>query len=113
MKIASSQIESARYIWDLVRPVLVLAITLLVFQLCGFVVGFIIEPVGFLPIDLWYGAAFASPLGFLIGIVFQSFSRPGTLVNNKMVVLFMGTMSLILPISGFFMYDFLVSEFGY
>ena len=112
MKIASSQIESARYIWALVRPVLGLATTLLVVQLCGCIVGFIIKPVGFFPADLWYGVAFASPPGFVIGSMFQSVSSPGSLVNNRRVVLFMGAMSLILPLSGLLMYDTVIAEFG-
>jgi hypothetical protein len=108
----NSQAESLRHLWDLVRPVLLLAAILLGFQLIGMLVGLAFKPVDFIPADLWYGAAFASPPGFLAGAIFQTLREPGSLIDNKKVVVFMAVMSVMLPISGFYFHDFAVAEFG-
>jgi hypothetical protein len=95
------KMEKAKYFWALLRPVWSILVVVAIVQHLGAIVGFYQKPVGDTPIDLWYGAAYATPVGFIAGSAWQSFSCPGSLAENKLVVGFMAAMSIALPLFGY------------
>jgi hypothetical protein len=105
------QMQTLGEIWRLLRPVWRMLAVLAVVQIAGAFVGLIQKPVGYAPIDLWYGGAYATPLGFIAGAVWQSFSRPGSLAENKIVVGFIAAMSVALPVFGYLTMDTWQNEF--
>jgi hypothetical protein len=50
-------------------------------------------------VDLWAGAAFATPIGYVLGCIWQEKSEAKSLKKHKQVVFFMGVLSLTLLIA--------------
>lgn len=99
------------YFYDLLRPVGILVLALFAVQIFGAILGALRAPVGFVPLDIWYGAAYASPLGFLVGLALQSIFAPGGIKARWFVVVFLGLASFFLPVFGYFMLDTWQAEF--
>lgn len=104
--------ELYRYFLDLFRPVAILALVLVAIQVFGAILALFRAPVGFVPLDIWYGAAYASPVGFLVGLLFQSIFAPAGIIARRSVVIFLGLASIFLPVFGYFMLDPLQAEFA-
>ena len=91
--------------WRLIKPVWRVCIAIFVAQLIGMGVGLVAQPIGHVFMDLWYGGAYATPVGFVLGIAWQSVSVPGSLAQNRLVILFLAALCLLLPLFGYFTRD--------
>ena len=98
---------------NLIKPVWRVLVVILVFQLLGSMLYVINDVKGVLFFNLWYGAAYATPIGFIIGLVWHisavknGFSEYKTVI----VILILGLMSLTLPLVGYFSQDtFLINQ---
>jgi len=91
--------------WRLIKPVWRVCIAILVAQLIGMGVGLVMRPVGHVFLDLWYGGAYATPLGFVAGIAWQTASVAGSLAQNRLVILFLAVLCVLLPLFGYFTWD--------
>lgn len=105
-------IEQFEYFWALLKPIWRLCLVMCVIQLLGGIVGILIAPVGFFFIDFWYGGAFATPLGFIVGSLWQFISSPGSLHSNRYLLIFLALGSILLPLSGMLMFDLVQTEFA-
>lgn len=105
------QKELLAFFKDLIKPVWRLFAGIAIIQVSGAVVGLFQQSIGFVPIDLWYGAAYATPVGFLAGSAWQSISSPGSLSENPMVVWFLAAASILLPLFGYLTMGIWQSEF--
>jgi hypothetical protein len=91
------------YNWDDLRPIRALAIVSLVFQLFGAAIGLWTARYPSWFANLWAGGALATFPGFAIGLFIQQAMRPGSLVENKVMVRRMGLIALALSASVFIM----------
>lgn len=105
------QKELLSFFKDLIKPVWRLCAGIALIQISGAIVGFIQQPIGFIPIDLWYGVAYATPVGFVVGFTWQSISCPGSLSENAVIVWFLAAASIVLPLFGYLTTDMWQSEF--
>lgn len=69
-------------------------------QLPGAVIGLWLTPTGDRFMDLWYGGAFAMPVGFVFGLLWQSRSAPDVLSKHRLYVLALGLFSVACPVFG-------------
>lgn len=99
------QTENLTHIWNLVKPVWRILALVAVVQILGGLIGLGQEPVGYRPIDFWYGGVYATPLGFILGCLWQVTSCPGSLAENRLVVWFMAIASIALPVFGYLTLD--------
>ncbi len=104
--------ELFRYFYDLLRPVGILVLFLLAIQIFGAIIGAFRAPIGFVPLDAWYGGAYASPIGFLVGLLSQSIIAPSGIKARWFVVVLLGLASIFLPVFGYFMLDVVHAEFA-
>jgi len=91
--------------WRLVKPVWRVCLGVLVAQLIGMGIGLVAKPIGHAFIDIWYGAAYATPIGFIGGTIWQAVAARGSLEQNRLVILFLAVLCFLLPIFGYFTRD--------
>ena len=113
MSLLDDQLNLARDFWLKLKPVGWLALTIAVCQIVGLAVGLFIAPIGFPAIDMWYGAAFASPLGFVVGAIIQSVKNPGAMSRSKGMVAILVVACAALPLFGMATFGLWEREFGY
>ena len=77
----------------------VLAAMVLV-QLPGAAIGWRWAPVGDKFLDLWYGAAFTLPFGFIFGLLWQKRAAPDAFARHRWVIVGYGLFSVVLPVCG-------------
>ena len=89
------------YSWEDLQPVRPLFVTALIAQLVGAALGLWIAvfPSGFE--NLWAGGALATFPGYLLGLPLQTYLRPGSLGENRIMVLRMGLVALVLSAAVF------------
>ena len=84
------------YTWVDLRPVRVLAVTILAAQLFGGIVGVAVAWHPEWLVNFWLGGALATFPAFLIGLVIQSRLTPGRLSEHKVMVRRLGLIALAL-----------------
>jgi hypothetical protein len=92
-----------QYSWADLQPVRALAITVLVAQLAGALLGFFFAAQSSWFMRLWLGGALATFPAFLVGLAIQSRSRPGSIGENRVMVRRLGLIALLLSLVATFM----------
>src|ERR1044071_5938473 len=85
----------------LVHPTWRIAAGLLLVQVPGIAVGLVVKPVGadwFM--NCWYGGAFSMPIGFVLGLLWQTGASVDTWVRFRWHVLGYGLFAALMPIVG-------------
>lgn len=67
-------------------------------QLIGGFTGVYTRPYDAAPINFWFGAAMATPLGFLIGAAWHLARAERRRGEEKPMILFLGALSIVLPL---------------
>ena len=62
--------------------------------------GALAAPTGDRFIDLWYGAAFGLPIGFVAGLIWQLRSAPETVMRHRSLVFALGIFAAAMPVAG-------------
>jgi hypothetical protein len=84
------------YSWDDLEPVRPLAVTLVIVQLLGSLGGLLMAPHPSWFHNVWIGGALATFPGYLIGLAVLSQSRPGSLIQNRIMINHIGLVSAVL-----------------
>jgi hypothetical protein len=92
-----------QYSWADLQPVRALAITVLVAQLAGALLGFFFAAQSSWFMRLWLGGALATFPAFLVGLAIQSRIRPGSIGENRVMVRRLGLIALLLSLVATFM----------
>jgi hypothetical protein len=77
---------SFSYTWKDLKPIRLLALTVVVGQLLGAVAGIVVPRFPNWFESLWFGAALAAFPAFLIGALVQSIATPGRMSQHKVMV---------------------------
>ena len=85
-----------QYSWADLQPVRVLAVTVLLAQVGGLLVGFLIPRFPNWFESLWFAGALATFPGFLVGAALQGWLQPGSLSTNGVMVRRLGLIALLL-----------------
>lgn len=85
---------------DWIKPVWRVLVVILILQLFGMAIGIQANLTGELFLNLWYGGAYATPVGFILGLVWHAIAVPNGLYDNRFMLLLLGAMSLAMPIFG-------------
>jgi hypothetical protein len=56
-------------------------------------------------LNIWYGAAYISPIGFILGLLWHIQAIPSGYSSNRPIIILLGLLSIIIPIFGYFSYD--------
>jgi hypothetical protein len=91
------------YSWEDLRPVHPLFITTLIAQALGAALSLYMLGLANWFDTAWQGGALATFPGFLLGLAVQSHLRPGSISENRSIVLFMGLIALGLLAVALFM----------
>lgn len=91
--------------WQWVKPVWRVLLLILVVQLIGMALGVHHNITGDPFFNLWYGGAYATPIGFALGLVWHVQAVPNGFAANRSILLILGAMSLALPLFGLITYD--------
>jgi hypothetical protein len=86
------------YSWQDLQPVRVLAICVFVAQFFGAVLGLIFHRFPDWFENLWFGAVVATLPGYLVGLLAQSRSRPGSIKENSTMVRRLGLIAVFLTV---------------
>lgn len=96
------------YSWSDLKPVRVLAVTVLVAQVAGAALGFTFQRFPDWFESVWFGAALATFPAFLVGLVAQAGVRPGSIAENAtmvrrlgLIALFLTFFAIAMPVLGF------------
>jgi hypothetical protein len=92
-----------QYSWADLQPVRALAITVLVAQLAGALLGFFFAAQSSWFMRLWLGGALATFPAFLVGLAIQSRIRPGSIGENRVLVRRLGLIAFLLSVVAAFM----------
>jgi len=88
-----------------VHPTWRVVVAMLLVQAPAALIALTWSPIGNKFLDLWYCCAFAMPLGFVAGLLWQKHVAPGVLGRHRWMLLGYGLFSLMLPIFGILTYD--------
>lgn len=88
-----------------VHPTWRIVVAMVLVQVPGAAIAWRWSPIGDTFLDLWYGAAFALPLGFVFGLLWQKRIAPESLWRHRWIVLGYGLFAVLLPIAGVLTYD--------
>jgi hypothetical protein len=91
--------------WQWVKPVWRVLLVILVAQLIGMALGLQRNITGQPFFNLWYGAAYATPIGFALGLLWHAKAVPNGLAANRTILLILGAMSVGIPLFGLITYD--------
>ena len=91
------------YSWEDLRPIHPLCYTVLAAQRIGALTNLLLRGLSEWYDVIWQGAAVATFFGFLAGLVVQWRIRPGSLSQNRAMVVFMGFLAFIFLMCGLFM----------
>jgi hypothetical protein len=80
-------------------------VAMVVAQVPAALVGALAAPTGDGFIDLWYGAAFGLPIGFVGGLLWQLRAGPETVMRHRLHVIALGIFAAALPVLGVLTYD--------
>src|SRR5687768_9703435 len=93
-----------QYTWADLKPLRVLMITLVTFQLLGMAIGLLAPPPFPEAFDsAWFGGAVATFPGFLLGVAIQARVSPGSLSENEPMVWRLGLIAAFLTAIAFAM----------
>jgi hypothetical protein len=81
------------YSWEDLKPVRPLFVTILVAQGLGLVAGLVLYDGRSWVESAWLGGAFATFLGYLLGLWVQAVLLPGSLGRNRVLVRHLGLVS--------------------
>ena len=93
--------------WQWVKPVWRVLVAICVVQFIGMTLGILLNRSSPLFLSLWYGGAYATPIGFAIGLAWHATAVPRGISENRSILLVLGAVALMIPFFGFFAYDFL------
>ena len=91
------------YSWSDLQPVRALAVTVVVAQICGGLLGLFFAPQETAFVKLWFGAALATFPAFFAGLVIQAKLRPGSIGENMVMVRRLGLIAALLSLVAAFM----------
>jgi hypothetical protein len=96
------------YSWSDLKPIRVLAVTVIALQLVGAAIGLALPRFPDWFESMWFGAALATFPAFLLGALLQARSTPGRLTEHKVMVWRFGLIAaalsafaLAMPLLGF------------
>lgn len=92
-------------VWKIFKPVWRILLIILIFQFAGVFFSVFSNYFGYFFLNIWYGAAYASPIGFIFGLLWHTRAVPNGYSLNRLVIILIGTVALLLPIFGYFSYD--------
>ena len=64
----------------------------------GAAMGWRLQPIGETLMDCWYGGALSMPIGFMLGLFWQSRAAPRSIASNVRAILVYGGFSLALAV---------------
>jgi len=80
-------------------------VAMVLVQPLGAALGWRWAPVGDTFLDLWYGAAFTLPFGFLLGPLWQRRAARDTLARHRWPIVGYELFSVVVPLYGVLTYD--------
>lgn len=86
------------YSWSDLKPVRVLAVTVVAAELVGAALGFTFQRFPDWFESVWFGAAVATFPAFLVGLAAQARVRPGSIAQNATMVRRLGLITLLLSV---------------
>jgi hypothetical protein len=66
------------------------------------IMGFLLKPYKMIFFNLWYGAAYATPVGYLLGLIWLRIAEPGRITQEKIPLIILGFFILFTAINGYF-----------
>ena len=94
------------YSWADLKPIRAVVALVLFFQIVGALAGLFTRPVPGWFESVWYGGAFATFPGFLVGLFIQWRERPGSISANARMVWHVGFVAFVLSVSAVLMRRF-------
>lgn len=91
------------YSWADLQPIRALVLVVLAAQLVCMVLGLLYAPQGEWFHRLWFGGAIATLPAFVVGLLVQSWVRPGSIGQNVVMVRRLGLIAAVLSLVAFFM----------
>ena len=91
------------YDWEDLKPIHPLWYTVLVAQVLGAAINLLMQGTANWFDVAWQGGAIATFVGFLVGLPVQAYLRPGTIAENRSMVVFVGIVSFCIMLFGLFM----------
>jgi hypothetical protein len=86
--------------WEWVKPVWRVLVAILVSQVLGMAIGVNFNLTTEVFLNLWYGGAYATPIGFVLGLLWHYIAVPKGLNDNRFILILLGAMSIALPLFG-------------
>lgn len=90
------------YTWEELRPIHPLSYTVLACQLLGAIANLSLRGTDYWFDAAWQGGAVGTFIGFLGGLPVQNRLRPGSIVENRSMVMFTGVVAFLLFLAGLF-----------
>jgi len=87
------------YSWEELRPVRPLFVTVLIAQAIGAAANLFLQGLVNWHDTAWLGGALATFPGFVIGLLVQGHTRPGSIASHRSMVALMGVIALFLFIA--------------
>ena len=92
-------------VWEFFKPVWRILLVIIFAQFIGMTVSILSNYFGHIFLNVWYGAAYALPIGFILGLLWHIQAVPNSYSTNRLVIILIGLISILLPLFGFFTYD--------
>lgn len=91
--------------WKFFQPIWRILLVVLIAQIIGMAFGVLSNYFGHLFLNIWYGGVYASPVGFILGLLWHIQAVPNGYSRDRLVIILVGFVAILLPLFGFFTYD--------
>jgi len=89
--------------WEFVKPIWRIMLAVLLVQLVAGLTSIVIGRYEHPFLDFWFGGAVSTFPGFILGLLWQTYSSKETIKNNLLAIGFIGSLCLIVTSAAFFM----------
>lgn len=83
---------------------------MLLAEIAGMIIAFVIEPYKILFLNLWYGAVYAAPVGYLLGLIWLKIAEPRRISKERIPLAILGFMLIFTTLGGY-LFSILFAEF--
>lgn len=87
--------------WQTLKPVWRVLLAILVAQLIGAALGGVWNIAGHWYFNLWYGAAYATPMGLVSGLVWQAIAVPNGLWAHRGILFFLAALATCVTLAAY------------
>ncbi len=89
--------------WNFIKPLWRILVAVFLAQLIGMAISMFVGKYGHPFVNLWFGGAVSSFLGFLVGLAWCRQISSKLISDNLLAVFFLGALSLIITVMAFIM----------